>query len=403
MAEAGIDWHGHDFDVGNGKMETPVIKERKNSQFIGDWPIFTREGVIKPVWNAFKALSKLEGRRIEATSTDEDHIIAIASKDKDTLRVIISNYIHPVTAVDALKFLKECMLSKYTEEEWDLIRESLKQTVKENPPQDDPDEDGIKKINENYIKWIIINTEFPSPLNTNQVRKDLKDCTPEVIKRIESEKYFAENPRDVTLVLRGINPGTYTLKTYLIDKDHANSCRYNKRTESTSTDTECGINGDIDIRVNQARKDARNTAEQQARGFLINKGYSDRDINYIFSGIEHCKGNITCFKNLVERYYQQSDRCRNHPQTCSFDIIWGEIKDAYNLYQDVFHNLFYYGKYETITIPDYIDKINNDPNVSLEGSEKEKTIIVGENRTYKEKITMQPYSVILLEFKKRKR
>ena len=409
MAEAGIDWHGHDFDVTDfGGMETPIIEERgKNSQFVGDWPIFTRDNVIKPVWNAFKALSKLEGRRIEATSTDENHIIAIASKDKDKIGVLISNFIWSPfeAALSAGKksfsnqtnnFIKNCIdnLQGDKEQYWRALKELYTQYLiaEEGSPEE---EEALNKL----CNAISTHCNYCP----DYVRQDIINSKPIARKVYEQEKHYAENPREVNVEIKGLTQGTYTLRRYVIDKDNANSCRYNKRTETTSTDLPCGINGEIDKRVNQAKEDARNIAEQQTKDFLINKGYSTRDINYILSGRKQCKGNIKCFKDLVERYYQQSDRCRNHPQTCSFDIIWGEIKDAYNLYQDVFHNLFYYGKYETITIPDYIDKINNDPNVSLEGSEKEKTIIVGENRTYKEKITMQPYSVILLEFKKRKR
>jgi len=391
MDEGGFsnDLQGFDFDV-RGWMADSVFPDP--IVFKGDWSIYTKYGIIKPEFYALQLLANIGKERVKteiSTSWWKYNFIdvsAISAKDDGILKILISNYI-PRGEHAFLLLLRVLAKELGCKEASDI-----KECVLNNFPQE-----VSECVKNNQLKECLLNC-LQNPKCYEQITPQGKEAIEKAFEMDRLIKRLQKSPRDVYITVKGLSQGTYTLKTYLIDKDHANSCRYNKKTEPTPTDLPCGIDGNIDIRVKQAKEDAGNIAKQQARGFLINKGYSDRDINYIFSGIEHCKGNITCFKNLVERYYQQSDRCINHPQTCSFDIIWNELTEACNFYQNVFHNLFYYGKYETITIPDYIDKINNDPNVSLEGSEKEKTITIGEDRTYKETIEMQPYSVYLLLF-----
>ena len=67
--------------------------------------------------------------------------------------------------------------------------------------------------------------------------------------------------------------------------------------------------------------------------------------------------------------------------------------------------LFYYGKYtdsngKTIRNSMWIDKINRDLNISLEGSKKTKEITIQNSGIYKEIITMQPNAVVLIEISK---
>ncbi len=412
MEKAGIDWHGHDFDVNDGgNKERKGLKERgDDAQFIGDWAIFTRDGVIKPVWNAFKALSKLPDRRIQAISSDEDHIIAIAGRDDQKISVLISNYIWEIDKVTVGIFFKECMLTKYTEEEWKLIINSLKETIEEYPPEKDPDKDGSKEINENYLKWIIVYTDFPELLNNRKVRGDLTSCALQVKEKINQEKYLMKHPRNVTLIVKNIPSGAYVLRIYIIDKDHSNSCRYNKRTEPKPTGTECGINGTIDERVKRIKEKAKLQATAIVREYLSSKCYSDRDIEMLFRAWKEYREKSISFKDLVKKRYTELDRCnashRGSCHPCNFETIWKEITEAYSIYENAYFNLLYYGKYttdngRTIELDDWIDKINKDSHVSLEGSAKEKTVVVRESRELTLNLTIQPYSVILIELEKR--
>ncbi len=407
MDKARIDWHGHDFDVNDGgNKEKKGLNERGNdTQFIGDWAIFTRDGIIKPVWNAFEALSKLPDQRIQATSSDEDHVIAIAGKDNQKISVLISNYIR---AVAINEIFKDCMLSKgYTTDEFKSIKNSLKQTAISNPPQSDPDRDGSTKLDENYVKWVIENTDLDLS-GDKDIKKDLKSCIPEVMRKIEGEKYLQKHPREITLSIINLEPGTYILTIYTIDQNHSNSCRYNKKTEPTSTDTECGINGIIDQRVRNAREEAKSLAGKIAKEYLHSKCYSEKDVEYLLKAWEECSGKDRCFKDFVEQYYQRLERCNGifgiNCSTCDFETIWSELQQAFELYENAYFNLFYYGNYtingHTIAISDSVDKINNDPNVSLDGSRQERIICIGKSGEFALNLTMQPYSVILVELRR---
>ena len=71
----------------------------------------------------------------------------------------------------------------------------------------------------------------------------------------------------------------------------------------------------------------------------------------------------------------------------------------------IIDSLFYSGMY---TMPDgktarntiWIDKINSDPHISLEGSKQVKKIIISERGSLKEMITVPPLGVALVELSK---
>mgnify|MGYP001609476256 CR=1 FL=1 len=68
-------------------------------------------------------------------------------------------------------------------------------------------------------------------------------------------------------------------------------------------------------------------------------------------------------------------------------------------------SLVYYGnRRDTLSakaeISEFIEKINNNPNVSLEGSKKEQIVEIGEDGTLKTSLKISPYGVILLEVSK---
>lgn len=196
--------------------------------------------------------------------------------------------------------------------------------------------------------------------------------------------------KEVKLTLSNLKPGTYTLNTYTIDKDHSNSCRYNKKTEPTPTDTECGINGEIDRRVKAAKEEAQEKSKQAAYSYLKSKGYTDRDIGLIVEMVKRCEMKVQCMIETVDQHYLKLDRCKNN-KCSSSEIVKSEIKEAIKIFQDTKDKIFY----------EAIDKINNLPQVSLEGSKQTKTITINRNGSYQGIITMQPYSVVLVEVIKR--
>lgn len=83
---------------------SPARREREfaGKEFMGGFGLFTKEGVIKPVFNAFKALSALEGERL-AVKSDDPYLTVLASKSEDQLVVLISNFIWPQEGMMRLK------------------------------------------------------------------------------------------------------------------------------------------------------------------------------------------------------------------------------------------------------------------------------------------------------------
>jgi hypothetical protein len=337
---------------------------------------FSNDGIIRPKINFFKALSKLSGDRIQSQTTDEDHVIAISSKDERKIAILVSNFIREPEYA-ALQAATE----SFSDESRDFINNCCSESGKAGDCFNAlkplylaylKDEKTIDDLGALFTQHCGSFPDYFKAENSKAIARQVYETT----------KYLTENPREVNLNLVNIKPGAYTLATYTIDKDHSNSCRCNKATEDTPTDTECGINGVIDKAVKQAKEDSRDAAVN----YLLSAGYTQTQVNSLID----CLSDPDCNpNNLVKNY------CQTHtPEEC--DKLKADLSETQKLKQD----LFYYGIYtapaKTYTIPVYIDKINNASNVSLEGSKQESTITLTQG-TYSSTITMQPYSVVLLE------
>lgn len=98
MAKGGVGWHGHDFNIEVAAFEQQRAEERFNGEFIGDWPLMTRRGVIKPVYNAFRALTMLTSREgqprmLAARVEGAPDVGAFSTHRNDGIYVLISNYV----------------------------------------------------------------------------------------------------------------------------------------------------------------------------------------------------------------------------------------------------------------------------------------------------------------------
>jgi len=183
-----------------------------------------------------------------------------------------------------------------------------------------------------------------SSLIPEHLQQFIKDTT-------EYMKQQKQRPKEVVLSFENLPfSGKASLTTYTIDRDHSNSCRYNKNTERNTTKTVCGINGTIDTMVTQARKEAEETA-----------------------------------RKIVKEHSPLSPKVK-------------EIADS----------LFYFGGYtlpdgKIIGIPMSVDKINNSSYVSLEGSKQFKEIRIDKSGSYRETMSMQPEGVMLVEIEEVKK
>ena len=84
MDEAGIKRHAF----------TSLLEQRtkEDTEFSGGFGIFTKGLIIKPVFNAFKALSMLGENRLSVKATDP-FIRAVATTDANTITLVVSNYV----------------------------------------------------------------------------------------------------------------------------------------------------------------------------------------------------------------------------------------------------------------------------------------------------------------------
>ena len=255
MEKAGVKWHSHDFDVFDATGATKVSKERKGSIFDSCWPIFTRidnTQIIKPVYNSFKALSVLAGKnenediyRLKAEFDENSFVAAIASQTKDmkTTRVLLSNFIPKgeIAGEYRSKAIKSCLFSKgYSENELKSLLEAVKN--KQSIPQ--------------------------------EAKEDAAECQKKADAGIAA---YAESPVNVKLAVSGLSPGSYTMKTYTIDKDNANSCRLKKKTEAEPSNTECGINGIIEQKIKLAKDEARAKGKEAAKQSFYYDGSNSID------------------------------------------------------------------------------------------------------------------------------
>jgi|GEM_PF-2127924 len=317
----------------------------KNQQFFGDWGMFTKDLVIKPVFNAFRALSLLSGKEEQQTSSrlkaefdETDFITAIASqtKDKSKMRVLLVNYIPPDKLLTKEYGRKK--QNKYLQRHYGDAINPLTACLSKGGSLKDCESLAPEDL-KTYFSCINAGEKDKcSALMPEHLHQFIQDTT-------EYMKQQKQRPKEIVLSLKNIPfSGKASLTVYTVDKDHSNSCRYNKSTERKSTGTECGVNGTIDTMITQARKEAED---------------------------------IT--RRIVKEHSTLSPKMK-----------------------EIGESLFYFGRY---TLPDgkviknsiYIDKINNDPRVSLEGSKQIREISIDKSGSYSETIAIQPEGVMLVE------
>lgn len=430
MDKAGIDWHGHDFNVFDGadRMEGKIIKQRgQNAQFIGDWPIFTRGFVIKPSYNAFRALSILHGKNDGETSNkinlelEDNFLAAVASqtKDKSKTRILLSNF-----APDG-NMLTSYLVSKFQESSSMQSTKSRRDDIN-SCVSDKKDTSAPTKSQEQTTQCVNeILAKITDPMIKEQVKtqtelaycfkfsKEKKQCVQDVYdktadqqtkKDIDSLKSEYQDilknqktPRQVILKINNLPfSGKVKLLIYTIDKNHSNSCRYNKKTEEKMTDTDCGINGKVDKAVARAKQEAKKKALAEVSSYLKKGGYSNKQItgfkNQVITPCLEQEKSSLCVQKAPDSVCQKEPRI-------NCEKLKQDLKDTYAKYQEINNALLYYGKYGKLAISVWIDKINNDSTVSLEGSKQTKTINI-KNGSYQETIILEPYAVKLIEIMK---
>lgn len=314
-------------------------------QFYGDFGMFTRDLVIKPVFNSFRAISLLSGgkehqavSRIRTDFDETDFITAVstATKDKKKVRVLLSNYVPPDTFIP--KIYRKRKQSRYFHERYGEELDPMTACLSAGKTMKDCSSRAPKDLR-----------PFLTCIADSEADKCVSELPEHVVQFMKDYDEFIrqqkERPKEVTVNFKNLPfTGKALITTYTIDKARSNSCRYNKRTEARPTGSDCGINGAVDTAVRQARREAEEAAQA-----------------------------------IVKKHPTLSPKM-------------SDISDA----------LFYIGEY---TAPDgreiktsiSVDAINNDPNVSLEGSRHMKEVTIEKSGSYRGTIPVQPNSVVLIE------
>lgn len=300
----------------------------QNSElFAGDPGAISRDGVIKPVYNAMRMLSILGGKNEKETpfflgvAKSDDSISALASKTKDgkKVRVLLSYFIPEISEAKFYEMLG-------------------------------------------------------GPKNKKEILLKIKNIP------------FS---------------GNALLTTYTIDKENSNSCRYNKKTEPVKSNTECGLSGEIDLAVRRAKQDSQAVALSEVKNYLKNNFYTDNQIDIIEKAAQYCVSQDdkkSCLENKIKNFCAPTD---SNCIALNSKII-SEIIHIYNKTQN---SIFYYGNRHGLAeakpeITEFIDKINNNPRISLEGSKKENKIEVNKDGTLEVMVEINPYGVVLLDVSK---
>ena len=238
----------------------------------------------------------------------------------------------------------------------------------------------LKKLDSERISAVESNVSFVTAIATKSSSR-----TSVLLTNFENAERLAQY-KTVNLTISNLAPGAYTLTRYLIDKDHSNSCRLNKKTEPSRTNTECGIAGIIDQKVKQAKDAALQSAAKVFRDhfqFQVQyfPNYTSQDIDYFLARASEVFAGI---KTVEQASQEIRTYCLSHsltPDRC--------VEDTNTAYAKA---LVAYSS----TLQKEIDLINQMSGVKLEAVET-KTITVPETGTYGVTLSMEPYSVMLLQ------
>lgn len=393
MWKGGVDWHGHDFDIQVDAHEESRRKTRQNAEFIGDWPLFTKHGIIKPVYNSFKALTMatkpIDGKIPELLNTEpsSNDIVAISTLKDDGIYLLLSNFVPRQKRLNS--FINKLLLEKsgFSSEEISWFKECMQEGRKikrKDTLLSCKDQFLARTTDKQKIELleflVSIYTHFQKNPSIQEILAHIEESSSDfkhpqtkitaselsdTLRRISSDRSLKIDFTNLSFL-----PSTQAT-VYTIDSKHGNACGLNKNTESSSTDTLCGIDGMVDKAVQQAQADANIHAINKLEEFLLSKGYSEEKLKILREKIKTAKkrgDKRDLLDQLTKRGFQKRD------------ILMG-IKRLKIVRQKYFQ--------------EQIDKINEWKEIALEGSKKLEAVSVSKNSGTLH-ITMEPNSVRLI-------
>lgn len=167
----------------------------KGKEFVGDFGLFTKHGITKANFNAFKALSMLDGQRIWVDNKDLT-IRAVATKKDERIAILVSNFVPwgQMSKVSYGNMLKEKGFTKKDKERMGIDKKQIQNLLS-----------GAKSV---------------TSLNAS---KKQKDDIQEIISIAQGYEERRKNPVTLRLNILGAPDREYQYETYLIDSKHSNS------------------------------------------------------------------------------------------------------------------------------------------------------------------------------------
>jgi len=410
MWKGGIHWHGHDFDVSWWQVEDEVSAKRKGSTFIGNWSIFTKEGdgIIKPVYNAFKLLSMTTGPEgekipqiIEIDFSTEGTVTAISTIKDNGIYLLLSNFIPKGGRLKTyiLGTLERGM--DFSEDEKKLIFKYRQEGV-------GADKGKRREIFLQCKDKLISELKDPKKIEALDFLAKVYMCPANkmdlnFLLDASRDLKYPENQRIAAMALNTLNAAKgpkninidfknlpfdkkAVLTTYTIDSINSNAGSLNKRTEPEKTNTPCGIGGVVDKAVWDAKAEARREGVKAASEYLLSLGYPKKVVESLKDELKNFKEKKGR-KEYIDELATKVSKRLSRPK----EKVKKDLGKAFQRYTETCDAAYY----------NSIDKINNWKEVSIEGSKKTKVVDLI-NKRYALTLNMEPNSIWLVILSEKK-
>jgi len=277
MHRAGIAWHGHDFNIEVSRFEAAVLQQRPRTQFIGDWPLLTRSGVVKASYNALRLFDLLRRpgdgaaaeRQVYRVDTGRGDVDGIAVGDGTSLAVLLVRfnplgprrlraaegaYLHRL-GVDPAVWAQAVLCMRRQRGDPAAVRACL-----EGQGVDETIRQGLERL---MVLRLCLRQGRGMKACAREARSG--DSPPPVRAALEAVM-AAMGPTPQTERLRLVlvtDPAAWRKegRLYRVDGSHANACRANKATEPQPTPYPCGVGGRVDRAVARLIDDLRRDGE----------------------------------------------------------------------------------------------------------------------------------------------
>jgi hypothetical protein len=214
-------------------------------EFNGDFGLFTKHDITKPVYNAFNAVSMLQTDRLQVT-TKGNFLTAIATKDDGKMSLLISNFIPvgPMADLDINRVFQVFLAKGYVKElkEAGFTKETIRKKVK--------DLTSGKESVENSNMPDDFKKELKNALN---VISDLNNMASESANRISGDAQVEIKIKNIPF------KEEIRYERYLIDLSHSNS--YSIRDKVVNA-------------IKKAEMESFNEAER----YLLEKGFTEGEV-----------------------------------------------------------------------------------------------------------------------------